>query len=306
MQNQEKISPKISSTHHVFDIDLAALYGVHCAILIHHFQYWIAFNRRLKRNLKEGRTWMYQTRAEILAHFPYLTEKELRGALERLVEKKIIIKSNFNNTSFDRTTWFAFVTEADFLNKLYDEPKGPMDWPKGPMEDDKRAELPLDTYTDTETDSKTDLKKKEAPPPLLEKGKYVRIPKEDFEKLQEEYGLQRIEAAIQEINDYLASTGRKPYKDYAATIRNWLKRDFNTKKVSGVDPKTEAKKTNLLTAREAQSGLRAMDSPKFKEFFIADKELVRLDTGNRISLYLSPFEFEEKMLQLFNLGKSNE
>ena len=51
-----------SSLHHSFDVALAEELGdVNLAILIHHFLYWINHNRRLKRNLQEGRTWMYQT-----------------------------------------------------------------------------------------------------------------------------------------------------------------------------------------------------------------------------------------------------
>ena len=29
---------------------------------------------------------------------------------------------------------------------------------------------------------------------------------------------------IEEMNDYISSTGKNPYKDWAATLRNWLRR----------------------------------------------------------------------------------
>lgn len=107
----------MKSLHHSFDIHLAEKYGVHEAILIHHFQYWISFNQKMKRNFLEERTWTYQTRAEILAHFPYMTDKMLRGALTRLEKQGVIIKGNFNKSRFDSTTWFAFQDESMFLNK---------------------------------------------------------------------------------------------------------------------------------------------------------------------------------------------
>lgn len=117
----------MKSLHHSFDIDLAAQFGVHEAIIIHHFQHWIRINRDLKRNFKENRTWSYQTRKEIMAHFPYFSEKEIRGVLNRLIDKKILIRRNFNKSKFDRTMWYAFVDEALFLNNVYVGTKGPME-----------------------------------------------------------------------------------------------------------------------------------------------------------------------------------
>lgn len=116
--------------NHTFDVDLAEIHGLEAAILIHHFQYWIRHNRKLKRNFRDGRTWTFQTIAEICAHFPYWTYKQTRRILDHLVDKKILVKGNFNKTEFDRTVWYAFVNESDFLNKLYDCPNGQMEKPK--------------------------------------------------------------------------------------------------------------------------------------------------------------------------------
>lgn len=55
-------------------------------------------------------------------------------------------------------------------------------------------------------------------------GKFVKLTKEEKTALEETYTPQNIESLIEEINDFLASTGKKPYKDYAATIRNWARR----------------------------------------------------------------------------------
>lgn len=152
----------MKSTHHSFDTELAAIYGINGAILIHHFQHWISFNQRMKKNLIEGRTWSYQTRQEIQAHFPYLSDKEIRGAIDRLVKGKVLIKGNFNKTPFDRTIWYAFVTESDFLNKLYDVPKGPMEVSIGPIRGLQKGQTIPDPLTDTETDPPP------LPPPTIE------------------------------------------------------------------------------------------------------------------------------------------
>lgn len=59
---------------------------------------------------------------------------------------------------------------------------------------------------------------------VLAFGEFVTIGKQAHQKLCEDHGFETISSIIDEINDYLASTGKKPYRDYAATIRQWLRR----------------------------------------------------------------------------------
>lgn len=103
------------NAHHSFDIDLAAKLGsVELAILIHHFQHWIKYNIRLKRNFKEGRTWTYQTREEIAAHFPYFSPSQVRRLTDKLVKMGVLRKGNFNKSSIDKTLWYSFENEEMF------------------------------------------------------------------------------------------------------------------------------------------------------------------------------------------------
>lgn len=104
------------STHHTFCIDLAIEYGMEEAILIHHFQYWIDINQTKGTNFHEGKTWMYQTRKEISAHFPYWSPDKIRRLTDKLVEKKVLVKGNFNKKEFDKTIWYAFSNEGIFTN----------------------------------------------------------------------------------------------------------------------------------------------------------------------------------------------
>lgn len=55
-------------------------------------------------------------------------------------------------------------------------------------------------------------------------GKFVKFSKKEFEELSKIYGEHIVRGLIDEINDYLASTGKKPYKDYAAVVRQWARR----------------------------------------------------------------------------------
>lgn len=177
--------------HHSFDIHLAEKYGIHEAIIIHHFQHWIRVNKRLKRNFHEGRTWTYQTRGEINAHLPYLSDKEIRGGIERLVEKEVLLKSNYNKTSFDRTSWYAFVNEDDFLNISYDIPKGP-------MESDKRANRNSEKgqpIPDTKTDAKTNCSV------LFTRARETRVKKLNMRKEEIDCSLDDVYTKIVQNND---------------------------------------------------------------------------------------------------------
>ncbi len=116
----------MKSIHHSFDIDLATIYGINAAIIIHHFQHWIRLNQKLKRNFHEGRTWSYQTLDEIAAHFPYFSKDEVFEIIELLCTGKgrrskkekgfdpVLLKGNFNKVKFDRTTWYSFKNEKMF------------------------------------------------------------------------------------------------------------------------------------------------------------------------------------------------
>lgn len=115
---------------HSFNTTFASIYGVHEAILISHFQYWINYNKRLNRNFKDGRTWTYQTRKEIAAWFPYFTEKQVRTVIDNLIKKEVIVKGNYNNHNFDKTVWYAFKNEEIFTSaqmghRATDQPVSP-------------------------------------------------------------------------------------------------------------------------------------------------------------------------------------
>lgn len=100
--------------NHSFSVEFADHYGIECALVIHHLQYWIEHNQALGRNFIEGRTWMYQTQKEIAAHFTYMSEDSVYRILKKLEDHEVIIKGNFNKSKFDKTTWYAFKNEEIF------------------------------------------------------------------------------------------------------------------------------------------------------------------------------------------------
>ena len=55
-------------------------------------------------------------------------------------------------------------------------------------------------------------------------GSFVRLKQEEFESLNEKYGKQLVSEIIDEMNDYCAASRSKGYNDYAAAIRQWIRR----------------------------------------------------------------------------------
>jgi len=106
--------PMSQAENHAFNTVFAAMYGVHEAIIIAHFQSWINHNKRLGRNFKDGRTWCYQTRKEIAAWFPYFSEKQVRKITDKLEKLGVLKKGNYNKCGFDKTIWYAFENEEIF------------------------------------------------------------------------------------------------------------------------------------------------------------------------------------------------
>ena len=134
------------SLSHAFDIHLAAEYGVEEAILISHFQYWISHNRAKNQNHHDGKTWTYQTRKDIAAHFPYWTPDKVRRLTDKLCEIGILVKGNYNKMKMDQTIWYAFKNEEMFtigkFAKWADENVNWVDESAKPIPDTKTDTIP--------------------------------------------------------------------------------------------------------------------------------------------------------------------
>lgn len=99
---------------HSFSVEHAEKYGLECAVLISHFQFWIEQNKALGRNFHDGRTWMFQSQKEIAAIYPYFSEETVFRIIKKLLDADVLIKGNYNKSPFDRTTWYAFKNEKMF------------------------------------------------------------------------------------------------------------------------------------------------------------------------------------------------
>jgi hypothetical protein len=140
--------------HHSFDILLAEKYGVEEAILIHHFQHWIRFNRQNGSNYRDGKTWTYQTRKEMAAHFTYWGYDKVKYLCEKLVSLGVLETNNFNKKGFDKTLWYAFVNEEQMIGikKSFTKGKNALGEGKSALSMGKSAQPIPNTIQDAKQD----------------------------------------------------------------------------------------------------------------------------------------------------------
>ena len=114
--------------NHSFDIEHARLYGIPEAIIIQNFSFWITRNRANGTHQHDGRTWLYNSVKALGVLFPYMTGDQIRRTLESLEKKGVLVTGFYSTRPGDRTKWFAFADEAQFLppvDHLAKTPNGP-------------------------------------------------------------------------------------------------------------------------------------------------------------------------------------
>ncbi|MFA5803690.1 MAG: hypothetical protein WC879_03510 [Melioribacteraceae bacterium] len=111
-----------------FDEEVAKQYGVEEAVMIRSFQFWIDLNKANGRNLREGRTWTYNTYESLAEQFPFWVKKDketgleepdagkVRRLIDSLISEGVLIKTcQFNRWKIDKTNWYAFEDESFWL-----------------------------------------------------------------------------------------------------------------------------------------------------------------------------------------------
>lgn len=103
---------------HVFDTDVAQKYGVNAAIILQNIGYWIAQNEANEINFYDGRYWTFNSKRAYGELFPYMSEKQIRTALEKLIEDGVLVTGNYNKLAYDRTTWYALTEKGKSICRI--------------------------------------------------------------------------------------------------------------------------------------------------------------------------------------------
>lgn len=199
---------------HSFDIDIAVKVGVHGAILYNNIKHWIAKNAANQQHFHDGRYWTYNSKKAFATLFPYLTERQIKTALDKLREEGLIAVGNYNTNPYDKTLWYTIL--SDSIGQ-----KSPIERTDMSNPSDEKVLSSINRYKNT--DNKPDIN--DIPPDvkvvahLYGEYKNVRLTDPELEKLQHEFPTDW-EGRIEKLSAYMASTG-KVYKNHLATIRNW-------------------------------------------------------------------------------------
>jgi hypothetical protein len=101
----KEVSP--SGFSHSFDTGIAAILGLHAAIVYNHIVYWLRINASKNHNFVDGKIWMYETQEDIAEFLEYLSIDQVKKAILKLLESGLLIKDCHNKNKFNRTAWYT-------------------------------------------------------------------------------------------------------------------------------------------------------------------------------------------------------
>lgn len=106
---------------HSFDPDVASKVGINAAVVYQNLMFWCEHNAANDRHFHDGLYWTYNSMKAFGELFPYLTSKQVRTAIEKLVDAGLVRSGNFNKSSYDRTKWYAVVHLPKRANEVAPE-----------------------------------------------------------------------------------------------------------------------------------------------------------------------------------------
>ena len=109
--------------YHLLNPNLARCYGIHAALVAKYIWDEICANGRAGKCSFAGRTWMRSSQMMFTAIMPYLTKNMVRRALERLMKQGVIMRGEFGESPFDRTSWYAFTQFGALMMRESEEKK---------------------------------------------------------------------------------------------------------------------------------------------------------------------------------------
>lgn len=99
-------------TIHIFDTEIAVKYGINAAVLLQNLGYWIKQNEANETNYHDGYYWTYNSRRAYRELFPYMSERQINTAFQKLIDDGLVITGNYNKMAYDRTLWYALTQKG--------------------------------------------------------------------------------------------------------------------------------------------------------------------------------------------------
>lgn len=242
-KNREEAVIPFSPVSHSFNERVAFVTkSLPAAIIFNHLFFWIKINKSRGQNQIDGRTWMYESIPTIALHFSYLSEQQVKDALNILVQHGYLIKDQHAKNKFDRTNWYALGDESWIENTPIQKSftKGSIDQMDECPGTSSNVSMDQVIYKDKDIsnkDSKTDKSIAQPPAALRQKPieisfssserKFTNITDQDLKDWKEIYPLVDINAQLKEMIQWLLSNPSKANSRqlWRKFITNWLKKE---------------------------------------------------------------------------------
>lgn len=259
-----------------FDEKVAMEYGVNQAIMLANLQFWIKKNKATNQHFYDGHYWTYNSAKAFQLLFPFWSLRQIRIILHALQERGIIIVGNYNDSPYDRTTWYAFADEERWipLPVLQDKKPKETSVESNPVEtDQKNKEISQEAEKILEQENITpaELTKKvqEAKSSLAEKKQKFFPP--TVEEVKEYCNERASPVDPQTFVDFYTSkgwyVGNRRMVDWRAAVRTWESKEKN-KTLAGSKPvlhKMTPQEERQANIRKTMESLQAVSRERQAE-----------------------------------------
>ena len=100
-------------SRHSFDPDIAKQVGVNAAVIFSNICWWCERNAVKGRNIHDGNAWTFNSIKVMEDLFGYLTQRQIRHAVQKLEDAGLIEAGNFNRDNRDRTKWYSLKIDTE-------------------------------------------------------------------------------------------------------------------------------------------------------------------------------------------------
>jgi len=105
----------LNGEHRGCDQGLAkALESVEAALVFHHILFWIRENKDNDKCQYNGKTGYYQSYEKIAKHFGFLNERQVKFAIQKILNAGLLIKEDHSENRFKRVSYY-FLPDESFL-----------------------------------------------------------------------------------------------------------------------------------------------------------------------------------------------
>ena len=211
------------------------MYGVNAAIILQNIYFWVLKNKANKKHFYDGKYWTYNSRSAFNELFPYLSERQIKTAIDKLVKDGVVEIGCYNKDARDRTMWYTVTKKGACILQKCDlqttEMSDANDGIVRPLPD-----INTDINTDINVTKNTSYSCSEPEKSVSKRTKKSTTTKRfippTVEEVAEYVNEKGYKVNPQRFVDHYAARGwkygqGKPMVDWKAAVRTWVSNEYN-------------------------------------------------------------------------------